>query len=130
MNEPAYHVQECNALCRAIPKLLRALHGKRADSPAWDEAYHVYYAVAEKHGAVRRRINEEVAPWFDGSAFKEERNYEHEVDFRTDWTGDPNVINGTQSWVVYYCKVCGAEGDELDERPCDGTSRGDIGGER
>lgn len=43
---------------------------------------------------------------------------DHEVDTRTDWMGDPNVINGTVSWVVYFCTVCGAEGDELDDRPC------------
>ena len=69
MNATPYYVQECNALGRAIPRLLRAMHAKKPESLAWDEAYHVYYAVAEKHGAVRRRIAEEVQPWFDGSAF-------------------------------------------------------------
>ena len=51
-------------------------------------------------------------------------NLEHEVDTRTDWMGDPNVINGTQSWITYYCKVCGCEGDELDERPCISATNG------
>ena len=42
----------------------------------------------------------------------------HEVAFRRDWMGDPDVINGTVSWDTPYCKVCGAEGEELDEKPC------------
>lgn len=46
---------------------------------------------------------------------------QHEIAQRTDWEGDPNVPNGTRSWQTPYCKICGAEGEELDERPCKGT---------
>lgn len=73
MNAPVFHVSECNALGRAIPKLLRAMHTRKTNTTAWDEAFHVYYAAAEKHGTLRRLIAGECEPWFDNSAFEVSR---------------------------------------------------------
>jgi hypothetical protein len=43
---------------------------------------------------------------------------DHDIAFRRDWMGDPNVIHGTVEWDTPYCKVCGAEGEEELESPC------------
>jgi hypothetical protein len=69
MNEPTIYVTECNALGRAIPRLLREMHSKDPGSPEWEEAYHVYYAAEDRRYNHRRRINAEVEPWFNESAF-------------------------------------------------------------
>lgn len=70
----AYEIEKCNALGRALPKAWRKLTGvtrggPRADSPAWQEAYHVYEEAIRSWHDLRRRLNDEVAPWFDNSAF-------------------------------------------------------------
>lgn len=34
---------------------------------------------------------------------------DHDWEERVDWEGDPNVINGTRTWKVLVCRVCGEE---------------------
>jgi hypothetical protein len=73
-----YEIEKCNALGRAVPKAWARLtsgRGPRADSPAWDEQYHVIEEAAKSWHALRRKLNEEVAPWFDGSAFVSEEPF-------------------------------------------------------
>ena len=45
---------------------------------------------------------------------------EHDIRFRRDWMGDPDVPHGTQSWLTPYCVKCGAEGEEELEHECRG----------
>lgn len=40
---------------------------------------------------------------------------DHEWEMRTDWMGDPDVINGTVSWQVAVCRWCGIEQQEIDD---------------
>lgn len=67
-----YAIEKCNALGRALPKAWRRLtsaRGPKADSPAWEEAYHVYEEATRSWHELRNRLNKEVEPWFDNSAF-------------------------------------------------------------
>lgn len=68
-----YNIEQCNALARALPKLRRRVNssnGPAADSPAWDEAYHVQEIVGREWRLLRWQIAEACTPWFDDSAFK------------------------------------------------------------
>ena len=38
--------------------------------------------------------------------------FDHDWQWRHDWDGDPGVINGTRSWSVRVCRVCGIEDGE------------------
>lgn len=40
--------------------------------------------------------------------------YEHDWTTRTDWDGDPGVINGTRTWQTVVCSRCGIELLEID----------------
>lgn len=33
----------------------------------------------------------------------------HDWELKTDWAGDPDVINGTYSWHLFSCRNCGHE---------------------
>lgn len=67
-----YHINQCNALGRALPKLTAKMYRTDPESRAWDEAYHVVQAVVMRWRDLQRQIAEETAPWFDGSAFQQE----------------------------------------------------------
>ena len=69
-----YEIERCNALGRALPKAWRKIIGEtrggpKADSPAWHEQYHIHQSATQVWHELRRRLNEEVTPWFDNSAF-------------------------------------------------------------
>jgi hypothetical protein len=40
---------------------------------------------------------------------------EHDWEMRTDWDGDPGVINGTRTWQTPVCRRCGIERQEIEE---------------
>lgn len=48
----------------------------------------------------------------------EDGTFEHNWTMRTDWDGDPGVINGTRTWQTVVCSQCGTEQQEVadDER--------------
>lgn len=71
MRQVEFHVEACNALGRAVPKLSKKVTGGvfKSDSPAWEEAYHVMHAASLDLFRLRGRIANECEPWFDGSAF-------------------------------------------------------------
>ena len=68
-----YEIEKCNALGRALPKAWRRLTsgrgGPKANSPAWEESYHLYEEATRSWCGLRDRLNKEVEPWFDNSAF-------------------------------------------------------------
>ena len=35
--------------------------------------------------------------------------FDHDWEYRTDWAGDPGVINGTYNIYTRVCRACGAE---------------------
>lgn len=67
---PAFHVEECNALGRALPKLYKSISSAPPKSPEWDEAYHVSAVAAIRWHKLRSMIAVECEPWFSGEAFR------------------------------------------------------------
>jgi hypothetical protein len=64
-----FEIEECNALGRAVPKLVSKMYRTKAESPRWDEAYHVARIAGKRLRELRQQIAEESAPWFDESAY-------------------------------------------------------------
>lgn len=67
-----YHVEKCNALGRAIPKLRKKVtgpSGPRAESPEWEEAYAISEVVFTEWHRLRREIAAACEPWFGQEAF-------------------------------------------------------------
>src|SRR4051794_17072170 len=63
-------------------------------------------------------------PWCDGTGRVNREPHpcklpdgtiDHDWEMRTDWDGDPNVINGTRTWQTPVCRRCGIEQQELGE---------------
>lgn len=67
-----YDVERCNALGRALPKLRKRVigpSGPKAESPAWNETYHVHKTVLMEWRQIRRDIAAACEPWFDDSSY-------------------------------------------------------------